>query len=671
MDNIQLQINRLLQLYVQQTDKSIAKQISETINKLKQLQKYQDGNNFGMSDEIIQITEQQTDLKISEQTINDVTSYDPYTDLYIDRYLQRISKALVASKIKITGAYSISANLWGTLKNYQKYGVQWLLNRYIKNIGCILADEPGLGKTVQTIALVNSIFTADNINALIVCPATITVQWVEMFNKFSPETRIILLNKHSSQLIANNSIENMFKCISIGNNSVVICSYDFAGTYYKHLNKMLGQNTLLILDEVHLLKNTETSRFQSCSLLNRKIAIGLTGTPIQNTYTELFSLIYFVNKGQLGTKKDFDQNFTKIIQKGSYKQADIIDVQNAIDKAQTLQSLLKPVILRRYKQNVLKELPEKVEYQVVLGLNSQQEECYLQEIDKFGFQNDFFKIYAGLQRVLIYSSGLVKDNAKLNYLVRKLAEIFEVSDSFLQKTLDLDISALSPEYLQDLEQQEETEEQEEQDEPENNTIVNFDVNSTLSANKAIIFTHSLHFLNILHQILASLSLSHLRMDGSTPMSTRADIVRRFQTQIDPQILISSAKVGGLGLNLTAANHVFLIQPHWNPAVDEQAVERSFRIGQRRRVLIFKVICGGTIEERIVERQVFKKNLAEKILQNAFAERKISAGQMRQLLQYKRPLNQTVISVINDNKEDKIEKGIVFEGIRDRLKKQVK
>lgn len=456
---------------------------------------------------------------------------------------------------------------------------------------------------------------------LLICPSTIINQWVHMFRQWSPQTRMLVLSGeaaslYSDQDTAEERIDSFIRSLQLTRNTVCVCSYDFCAGYSEKLRETF-RDCVLVIDEVHLLKNEKSARSKGARRIPTRFRLGLTGTPIQNTYLELYNLVDFVSPRFLGDRKQFDREYAQQIQRGQYKHASPEDIRNGIGRALELQRKLKQVLLRRYKSDVAQELPAKKQYLVSVRLGEEQEKAYNQVLTKHMYAYDFFELYAELQKACIHPALLgpgpgaaetfrVRDCSKVVYLLEQLAQLVDINGEKLRAVLDEEVNAASLGVADGADGTEPHDPQETSlpEGPESELGENSETGGKLSVpagncevtsvqlpnlpalaqsrDKVLVFCHNLALLNLLELVFQKLGVPALRMDGGTPVVRRAQLVREFQTG-GVQIFLLTPRVGGVGLNLTAANKVYLLQPSWNPAVDQQAIERSWRIGQTREV----------------------------------------------------------------------------------------
>ncbi|BAQ62045.1 helicase [Geminocystis sp. NIES-3708] len=454
----------------------------------------------------------------------------------------------------------------GTLRPYQQAGFSWLYFLEKWNLGACLADDMGLGKTVQLIAFLLILKEQKLLTkpSLIVCPTSVLNNWEREIEKFAPSLKTII--HHGEQ----RSKEKVFlkEATKV---DVIISSYALIYRDFDSLNMVEWQG--IILDEAQNIKNPQAKQTQAVQELNSEFRIALTGTPVENRLSELWSILQFLNPGYLGTQQFFQRRFTIPIEK--------FGDQHSL---QTLRSLVQPFILRRLKtdKNIIQDLPEKQEMIVYCGLSSEQAQIYQNLVEE------------SLEK--INESQGIKRHGLVLTLLMKLKQVCN-HPAHLLKEEKLDFSPRSGKLLRLEEMLEEV---------------------VAEGDRSLIFTQFTEWGNLLQPYLKQkLGVEVMFLSGSTKREKRQEMVDRFQN--DPQgppIFILSLKAGGTGLNLTKANHVFHYDRWWNPAVENQATDRAFRIGQKQNVQVHKFVCSGTLEEKINDILENKKQLAEQTINTA-------------------------------------------------------
>ena len=451
----------------------------------------------------------------------------------------------------------------GTLRPYQILGFSWLYFLHKWNLGACLADDMGLGKTIQLIAFLLTLKQKKQLSkpSLIDCPTSVLNNWEREISKFAPSLKVIV--HHGEQRSKGKDFIKETKKIN-----VIITSYSLVFRDIDTLNDVDWQG--IILDEAQNIKNPQAKQSKAVQQLKSEFRIALTGTPVENRLSELWSILEFLNPGYLGTQQFFQRRFTLPIEKYGDQHS-----------LQTLRALVQPFILRRLKtdKNIIQDLPEKQEMNVYCGLSSEQANIYQDLVNN---SLDTIEESTGIQR-----HGLV-----LNLLM-KLKQVCN-HPAHVLKQQEIDSSERSGKLSRLEEMLEEL---------------------LAEGDRCLIFTQFAEWGNLLQPYLTEkLGVEILYLSGSTKKEKRQAMVDRFQN--DPQgppIFILSLKAGGTGLNLTRANHVFHYDRWWNPAVENQATDRAYRIGQQQNVQVHKFICSGTLEEKINDIIESKQQLAEQTI----------------------------------------------------------
>jgi SNF2 family DNA or RNA helicase len=455
------------------------------------------------------------------------------------------------------------ASFRGELRPYQQRGVAWLTFLERWGLGACLADDMGLGKTIQFIAFLLHLKEQDALEkpTLLVCPTSVLGNWEREVKKFGPTLKV--LQYHGDKRSKGKAF------VEVANkHDLVITSYALIHRDLKSLQGVSWQG--IVLDEAQNIKNAEAKQSQAVRQLESTYRIALTGTPVENRLQELWSILDFLNPGYLGNKQFFQRRFAMPIEKYG----------DAASLGQ-LRSLVQPFILRRLKtdREIIQDLPEKQEMNVFCGLSPEQAELYQQVVEESLAE---IETSEGMQR-----RGMI-----LALLV-KLKQICNHPAQYLKKATLLE-PRLSGKLLRLQEMLEEM---------------------LSEGDRALIFTQFAEWGKLLKPYLEQqLEREILFLYGSTSKKQREEMIDRFQH--DPQgppIMILSLKAGGVGLNLTRANHVFHFDRWWNPAVENQATDRVFRIGQTRNVQVHKFVCTGTLEEKIHDMIESKKQLAEQVV----------------------------------------------------------
>ncbi|MEH2422383.1 MAG: DEAD/DEAH box helicase [Nostoc sp.] len=450
----------------------------------------------------------------------------------------------------------------GQLRPYQERGAAWLsfLERW--GLGACLADDMGLGKTIQFIAFLLHLKEQDALEnpTLLVCPTSVLGNWEREVNKFAPSLKI--LQYHGDKRPKGKAFLEAVK-----NHDLIVTSYSLLHRDIKSLESVSWQ--IIVLDEAQNVKNPEAKQSKAVRQLSATFRIALTGTPVENRLQELWSILDFLNPGYLGNKQFFQRRFAMPIE----KYGDTASLTQ-------LRSLVQPFILRRLKSDreIIQDLPDKQEMTVFCGLTSEQAALYQQVVEQSLAEIESAE---GLQRRGMILALLIKLKQICNHPAQYLK----------QATLEQHNSAKLLRLEEMLEE------------------------VLAEGDHALIFTQFAEWGKLLKPFLEKqLGREIFFLYGSTSKKQREEMIDRFQH--DPQgppIMILSLKAGGVGLNLTRANHVFHFDRWWNPAVENQATDRVFRIGQTRNVQVHKFVCTGTLEEKIHDMIESKKQLAEQVV----------------------------------------------------------
>ncbi len=444
----------------------------------------------------------------------------------------------------------------GSLREYQREGLGWLLFLREFGLGGCLADDMGLGKTVQVLALLDARRGASSRPSIVVVPRSLVFNWMREAARFTPSLRVLDFSGPRRRL----------DDIDPTRVDVVLTTY---GTLRADIDALRALDfEYAILDEAQAIKNARTASAKAARLLRARHRLALSGTPIENRLQELWSIFDFLNPGMLGSASTFGLLADLA--------TDAVEEEGADAMRDTLRRALRPLILRRTKDQVAPELPERIEQTLYVEMEPAQRAFYAEllaatrrtifdEIDRTGVDRARMHILEALLRlrqaachpVLVDHSRPDLPSAKLDALIPSLQEIAE------------------------------------------------------EGHKAVVFSQFTSFLTLVRRRLDAAELAFEYLDGST--RDRAQRVDHFQSADGPPVFLISLKAGGHGLNLTAADYVYLLDPWWNPAVEAQAIDRAHRIGQTRRVIATRLVARGTIEEKVLELQASKRTLADAIL----------------------------------------------------------
>ena len=451
----------------------------------------------------------------------------------------------------------------GSLRPYQARGVSWLAFLEQWGLGACLADDMGLGKTIQLIAFLLHLKQQDLLEqpVLLVCPTSVLGNWNREVRRFAPPLKTLIY--HGDKRPHGSLFSKAVAAVNL-----VITSYALVQRDLKDLKRVEWQG--VVLDEAQNIKNPEAKQSQAVRNIDAQFRIALTGTPVENRLSELWSILDFLNPGYLGPRNFFQRRFATPIE----RYGDTASLK-------TLRSLVQPFILRRLKtdRSIIQDLPDKQEMAVFCGLTAEQASLYQKLVDE---SLDTIDDAEGVQRRGLILGLLVKLKQLCNHPAHFLQQKSLGKRDRSGKLQRLD------EMLEEL---------------------------LAEGDRALIFTQFAEWGNLLKTHLEKqLGQETLFLYGSTSQKQREAMVDRFQHDPNgPRFFILSLKAGGVGLNLTRANHVFHFDRWWNPAVENQATDRAFRIGQTRNVQVHKFVCTGTLEERIHELIESKKALSDQVV----------------------------------------------------------
>jgi SNF2 family DNA or RNA helicase len=443
-----------------------------------------------------------------------------------------------------------------TLRDYQREGYDWLSFLKSTKIGGILADDMGLGKTLQALCVLEH-------QSLVVAPTSVLHNWISETNKFRSNLSISLY--HGTGRVFDETA------------NVILTSYAILRNDIEKLEKINWK--VVVLDEAQAIKNPKSLTAQSAFRLQSDFRLTLTGTPIENRLTELWSQIHFLCPGLLGGYADFIRQYEQPITEGE------------MNVAIRLRNKIKPFVLRRLKKDVAPELPPR---------SNQILYCTLSDTER----NTYDAVRVATQQNIVrqLEEGTLNVMNALEALLRLRQAACHTG---LLPGIDSETSSKVKTLVEKLEE------------------------VTNSGHKALVFSQWTSLLNLIEPHLESKDIGFVRLDGST--KDRQGVVEQFQNNDDIPIFLSSLKAGGTGLNLTEADHVFLVDPWWNPAVEDQAADRAHRIGQTKSVIVYKMVTKDTVEERILVLQDRKRQLAETALGGATQGASITKEDLLELL----------------------------------------
>jgi SNF2 family DNA or RNA helicase len=488
----------------------------------------------------------------------------PLTEVDADGWLGDLLSGQADERL---GPAQTPAGFRGTLRPYQQRGLSWLSFLGRLGVGAVLADDMGLGKTVQLLSMLwterveNELVRDDAARpTLLICPMSLVGNWQREAERFTPELAVHV--HHGADRLAGAELAT-----AMASADLVITTYQ---TVVRDLAALSEASwARVVCDEAQAIKNHLSQQAKAVRSLPGASRIALTGTPVENQLSELWSIMEFTNPGMLGTEKSFRERFAVPIER-----------HGSAEAAQELRRITQPFVLRRLKtdKSIISDLPEKQEMKVWCNLTQEQASLYAATVtdmlsriddasDDITRRGLVLATMAKLKQVCNHPAHLLGDGSRLPGRSGKLARLEEICEEVVA-----------------------------------------------DGDKALCFTQYAEFGRMLQPYLsARIGCPVLFLHGGTAKKQRDAMVARFQEADEPLLFLLSLKAGGTGLNLTAANHVIHVDRWWNPAVEDQATDRAFRIGQRRDVQVRKFVCVGTLEERIDAMIEQKKALAEQIV----------------------------------------------------------
>ncbi|OGO79807.1 MAG: hypothetical protein A2Y21_03330 [Clostridiales bacterium GWC2_40_7] len=459
----------------------------------------------------------------------------------------------------------ISSELRKILRHYQICGVNWMMFLSKYGMGGILADDMGLGKTLQILALLQC--SHGQGTSIVVCPKTLINNWYEEVMKFTPEMKVLIPEGSAAQ--RKSQIEKL-------------AEYDLVITSYPLIRNDLENYSAFrfrycILDEAQYIKNPDSETARSIKTLSAETRLALTGTPMENSMLELWSVYDFLMPGFLASRKEFNEHFN--------------------DSPDLLRERIKPFMLRRTKTEMLPELPPKIQQVLHTSMDQEQLGLYmavldsvrksvLDIVDKTSFDRSRMQVLAALMKLrqICNHPGLINEE----YLKRKdMSAKLELFEELINESME-------------------------------------------GGHKVLVFSQFTSMLKILAEVLEENNIQYSYLDGNT--QNRSRTIKAFTEDSQIRVFLISLKAGGYGLNLTAADTVILFDPWWNPMAEEQAIDRVYRMGQNKPVNVYRLITKGTVEDKILELQQKKRDLFNAVVgeNNDFIEA-LSWEDIRQVL----------------------------------------
>ena len=463
----------------------------------------------------------------------------------------------------------VPATLNATLRDYQEDGFRWIDRLASWGAGACLADDMGLGKTIQTITYL--LHRQAEGASLVVAPASVVPNWKKELSRFALTLRVVTLN----------DLANADRSDAIGQANegcVVLTTYGLLISEEKAVTEKPWN--VVCLDEAHSIKNASTKTSAVCMQMQAKSRLILTGTPVQNHLGELWNLFQFINPGLLGSLQQFTQKYINPIEGAHDK-----------ERQQQLKRIIQPFMLRRTKQEVVAELPDKQEITLPVELSKAEMAIY--------------------EAIRLDAKAQLEAEAGGSVSVNTLAMITRLrmaacAASLAQKKWEGPSAKIE-------------------------AFCDLIAEITSSGNRALVFSQFTSFLEMIKAELTRRGISDFfYLDGTTPLQKRSKMVDDFQRGRG-KFFIISLKAGGLGLNLTGANYVIHLDPWWNPAIEQQATDRAYRIGQDQKVTVYHLISAHTIEEKIVRLHQTKRDLADNLLEGTDVSHKLRADDLLQMI----------------------------------------
>lgn len=552
-------------------------EIKDIINKYKLRKKFyrlKDGTYISLEkNSSLDFLENLTDnIEIEDENVEENSIKLP---IYRALYLEKIFKNMPNTNIQKNEYYKnmisqiedrqidlstkIPPKLNAELRTYQKIGYKWLRTLEQYKMGGILADDMGLGKTIQLLAVILSYVQKNKGNvkpSIIICPSSLALNWYNEIQKFTSTLKALV--------ISGDYLERKRKIEEIGKYQVIITSYDSLkrdiDLYKNYCFKYV------VADEAQYIKNNNTKNSKAIKTINAETKFALTGTPIENSLSELWSIFDFIMPGYLYKYKKFKELY----------ETPIIKEQNE-DVMNKLKKQIEPFVLRRTKGEVLTELPDKT---VTILNNEMSEEQY-----------NIYMSYMAQARKEIMSqidiNGFEKSQIKILSLLMRLRQICCHPKLFLR------------EY--------------EGESSKLNQCIEIIQDAVLGGHKILLFSSYTSMFEIIEEKLKNIGVKYLKLTGQTKVGERIELVDKFNTNENIKVFLISLKAGGTGLNLTGADMVIHYDPWWNLSAENQATDRTYRIGQKRNVQVYKLITKNSIEEKIYELQQKKAKLIDNML----------------------------------------------------------
>ncbi len=502
------------------------------------------------------------------------------------------------SKLEVREKTEIPPGITATLRDYQKTGFRWLYHMTQNRLGVCLADDMGLGKTLQVITVLqkyfeNKVFEVPQqpsgeqqlslfdhleepaakdseqvVSALLIVPRSLIFNWIEELRKFAPSLTYAVYHGSNRQ----DSLKNIFNRVHI-----IITTYGMVRQDIEELKEY--PFSYIVADESQAIKNPHSKIFRAVTSLHSEFRIAITGTPIENHLTDLWAQMTFLNKNILGNQKYFEENYAMPVSKNSDG-----------PEARELRSITGPLVLRRLKKDVARELPEKIEQVIYCEMTEEQKQLY--ENEKSAIRNQ-----------ILFTK---EKEATVMHALAMLNRLRQIAID--PRLVDLDTEIASGKF---------------------EALVNTMDNLIGQGHKFLVFSSFVKHLNLFKTYFETSGILYSMLTGSD--RKRKEIVENFQNNPEIKPFLISIKAGGLGLNITAANYVLIVDPWWNPFVETQAIDRTHRIGQTQKVMVYRFITKDTVEEKMMMLQQSKLKLSDTLIDQNRAG-KLEMGEIEKLLE---------------------------------------
>ena len=543
-------------------------QLFNSIKEKKRFYRLKDGSFLPLDNEDLEnVADLIQKLGLGNSMHNGIIQGSKHITMYLDRYLEDKSLDFIKKNVDFKKLvhdiknpeeidYKIPSGIKGELRDYQKFGFKWLKTLAKYGFGGILADDMGLGKTLQVLTfLLSEKNEKGSIPNLIIVPTSLVFNWEEEVNKFAPELKILLVHGNKSERI------ELLK--NIEQYDLIITSYPLLRRDVELYKGFIFR--YCILDEAQHIKNANSLNAKSVKSITAKNYFALTGTPMENSVMELWSIFDFLMPGYLLTNKEFIEKYERPI----FRDGDM-------DRLKDLNKHIKPFILRRIKKEVLQELPDKIEQKIIVEMTREQKKLYLA----------YIKALRDELEVEIKDKGFNRSHIKILAAITRLRQICCHPELFVENYTG------GSGKLDSFEE-----------------IIS---DAIEGGHRILVFSQFRSMLDIIKERFNKKGIKHMYLNGSTPMESRGQMVKDFNNG-EGEVFLISLKAGGTGLNLTGADMVIHYDPWWNPAVEDQATDRAYRIGQENTVQVMRLITKGTIEEKIFKLQEKKREMIDMVI----------------------------------------------------------